>query len=511
MNAIGKSQGRLLVTVAVMSATVMQALDTTIVNVALPHMQGDLNATPEQIAWVLTSYFVASGIFMPLAGYFTDRLGQKNYLLFSVAGFMLASGLCGIATTLGEMVVFRLLQGAFGAALVPLSQSIMVQTFPPQDRGRAMAILGVGVMIGPIMGPTLGGYLTEILNWRWTFYINLPVGLLSLLLAWRTVPNTARIARAMDWWGLALIAAGIAGLQFVLDYGNQDDWFDSHAIQLAAVMSVVGFAGFIYHATTTRGPSLFHLGIFRDRNFATSTLLMTLFGLGMFGAMVLQPIMLEGLLGYPALTTGWLMAPRGVASMASMMLVGRIINHVQPRYLVAVGLIFGMLGSYAMTRYSLYVDTWTLVWPVLVQGFGLGLIFVPLSAIAFSTLPPQYSAEAAGVYSLMRTIGSSIGISVIVTMMVRETQVTWNQLGAHLNVYNTAVMQYLARLGLRVTDPQAAVILGHELGRQAQMQGLVDAFVLVAWSFVIMLPFVLLLGKVLRQNAGPAAVIPSPD
>lgn len=506
MTDVATGAQRFLISVAVMSATVMQALDTTIVNVALPHMQSDLGATPEQIAWVLTSYLVASAIFMPLTGYFTDRLGQRRYLLICIGGFVLASGLCGIATHLSEMVAFRLLQGVFGAALVPLSQSIMIQTFPPHDRGRAMAIWGIGVMVGPITGPTLGGYLTEIISWRWTFYINLPVGLLSLLLAWRMVPDTPRKSRAMDWLGLALIATGIAALQFVLDYGNQDDWFDSRAIPFAAALSVFGFTGFIYHAATTRGPSLFHLRIFADRNFATSTLLMTLFGLGMFGAMVLQPMMLESLLGYPTVTTGWLMAPRGVASMVSMMLVGRIINRVQPRYLVATGLLLGFAGSQAMTHYSLYVDTWTLVWPVLLQGFGIGLIFVPLSTIAFSTLAPQHSAEAAGVFSLTRTLGSSIGISVVATMMVRESQVAWNQLGVHINAFNPAVAQYLARLGLKATDPRAVALLGHELGRQAQMQGLVDAFVLVSWSFLAMLPFVLLLGKVQRHGDKAVAV-----
>jgi len=486
---------RFLVTLAVMAATIMQALDTTIVNVALPHMQGDLGATPEQITWVLTSYLVASGIFMPLTGYFTDRLGQKRYLLYSIGGFVLASALCGIATNLPEIVLFRLLQGVFGAALVPLSQSIMVQSVPPKDRGRAMAIWGIGVMVGPIMGPTLGGYLTEVLNWRWTFYINLPVGVLSFLLAARTVPDTPQRSRAMDWRGLVLLSVAICALQFTLDYGNQDDWFESRSIQIAVALCTLGFAAFIYHAITNRGPALFHLDIFRDRNFAMSTLLMSLFGLGLYGAMVLQPMLLESLLGYPTSTTGWMMAPRGLASMASMMLVGRFINRVQPRLLVLAGLVLGTIGSWSMTRYNLDVGIWSLVWPVLLQGFGLGLVFVPLSTVAFSTLARDKSAEAAGVYSLTRTIGSSVGISVIATMMARETQVAWNQLGGHINPYNPALPRYLAGLGMQANDPHAAAVLGHELGRQAQMLGMMDAFVLVMWSFIIMLPFVFLLGK----------------
>jgi len=395
------------------------------------------------------------------------------------------------------------MQGIFGAALVPLSQAIMVQTFPPHERGRAMAIWGIGVMVGPIMGPTLGGYLTEILNWRWTFFINLPVGILSLLLAWTSAPDSPRKTRAMDWYGLAYLAIGFSALQFILDYGNEEGWFESHWIQLAAVLSVSGFTALIYRNVSAKGPVLFHMSIFRDRNFATSTLLMALFGLGLFGALVLQPMYLESLLDYPTFTTGLLMAPRGLASMVSMMVVGRIIGRYQPRTLVTAGMILGLIGSWSMTRYSIDIGIWSLVWPVIIQGSGLGLIFVPLSTVAFATLPRERSAEAAGLYSLTRTIGSSIGISVIATMMTREAQVTWNQLGGHINLYNPAVAQYLAHTGLKPTDPNAILLLTHELARQAQMQGLVDAFVLVAWSFVIMLPFALLLGN-MSKRATPA-------
>jgi DHA2 family multidrug resistance protein len=496
---------RFLITLSVMSATVMQALDTTIVNVALPHMQGDLSATPKQITWILTSYLVASGIFMPLTGFFTDRFGQKRYLVYSIAGFVMTSALCGIATGLNEMVFFRLMQGVFGAALIPLSQAIMVQTFPPHERGRAMAIWGIGVMVGPIMGPTLGGYLTEILNWRWTFFINLPVGVLSLLLAWTSAPDSPRKKRPMDWYSLGYLAIAFSALQFTLDYGNEEGWFQSHWIQLAAILSIGGFAALIYRSLTHKGPVLFHLSIFRDRNFATSTLLMAFFGLGLFGALVLHPMMLEGLFGYPTFDTGLVMAPRGLASMVSMMVVGRIIGKYQPRSLVMVGMVLCLGGSWAMTRYSIDSSTWSLVWPIIIQGSGLGLIFVPLSTVAFDSLPREQSAEAAGLYSLTRTIGSSIGISVVATMMTREAQVSWNQLGGHINPYNPAVSHYLANLGLKPTDPHAVLLLTHELARQAQMQGILDAFVLVAWSFIIMMPLALLLGSVKGQAPAAAA------
>ncbi len=489
------SSHRFLISVAVMSATVLQALDTTIVNVALPHMQGQLGATSDQIGWVLTSYLVASGVFMPLTGYFADRFGQKRFLLASIFGFVVASALCGISTNLAEIVLFRLMQGVFGAALVPMSQSVMVQTFPQAERGRAMAIWGIGVMVGPILGPTLGGYITEAISWRWTFYINLPVGLLSLLLTWRMVPDTPRRERRMDWLGLAMIACAVGGLQFVLDRGTQDDWYSSWVIRVATVLSIAGFVGFVYYGFTRPGKSLFDPRIFHDRNFSTASLLLAVFGLGMYGAMVLQPMMLESLLNYPAATTGLIMAPRGIASMLGMILVGKLINRIGPRSLIAFGIVLSVIGSHAMTLYDLHVDRWWLIWPIIVQGFGLGMIFVPLSTVAFSTLPKEKSAEAAGIYSLMRTIGSSIGISIATTVMTRYTQVGWNQFGGMINVFNPALPAYLKGLGLPATAPGSVAVLAHTLARQAQMLGLLDALRLISASFIVMLPMVLLIGR----------------
>lgn len=502
----GAKRHSVLISLAVMSATVMQVLDTTIVNVALPHMQGELAATPDQITWILTTYLVASGVFMPLTGYFTDRMGQKRYLLASIIGFVIASGLCGIATNLTEIVVFRTLQGVFGAALVPLSQSIMIQTFPPDQRGRAMAIWGVGVMVGPILGPTLGGYLTEALNWRWTFFINLPVGVLSVLLAAWTVPDTPRRAREMDWPGLIFMMLAVGGLQFMLDRGNRYDWFASPMIQITAAISLVGFLGFVIHSFTPREHHLFNLKIFLDRNFATSSLLLMLFGLGLFGALVLQPLMFESLLGYPASTAGWLMAPRGAASMISMMVMGRFVGRVPPRNLVTVGIILCTVGSYAMTGYTLEISIWHLIWPAILQGLGLGMIFVPLSAVAFATLPKQSVAEATGIYSLMRTIGSSIGISITALIYARESQVAWNEIGSNIQPFNPALPSYLDRLGLTISDPNAIVILAGELRRQAQMVGLLDAFSLITWSFVLMLPLALVLRRV-GTPAGASAPV----
>ncbi|AOV18267.1 multidrug MFS transporter [Acidihalobacter aeolianus] len=493
---------RLLITIAVMSATVMQVLDTTIVNVALPHMQGQLSATRDQISWVLTSYLVASGIFMPLTGYFTDRMGQKRYLMLSVGGFVLSSALCGISTNIAEIVIFRLAQGVFGAALVPLSQSLMVNTYPLEQRGRAMAIWGMGVMIGPILGPTLGGYLTEVLSWRWTFYINVPVGLLSLLLAWRVVPDTERRERRMDWTGFLLMGVAIGAIQYVLDRGNQDAWFSSNTIVLLSAIAACSLVAFIWHAIRAGEHAIFRLGIFRDRNFTTASLLIAVFGLGLYGTALVQPLMLEGLLSYPALTTGLVMAPRGIASMFSMMLVGRLIGRVEPRLLIAVGIVLASAGAWAMTLYNLDIDTFWSVWPIVLQGLGMGLIFVPMSTVAFSSLPPRDSAEAAGLFSLLRTIGSAIGISIVSTVLTQHTQIAWNQLGGHITPMNPAVDHYLRRLDLGADSPASVSVLGQLLHRQADMVGFLDAFLLITWSFVIMLPLVLLMRRVdLRRSA----------
>ena len=501
---------RFLISVAVMAATVMQVLDTTIVNVALPHMQGQLSATPDQISWVLTSYMVSSGIFMPLTGYFTHRFGQKKFLFASITGFVVASVLCGLSTNLSEIVSFRLLQGISGAALVPLSQSIMVATFPQHERGKAMAIWGIGVMVGPILGPTLGGWLTEFMSWRWTFFINLPVGILSGLLVLRYIPDTPRSERNMDWLGLTLMALGVAGLQYVLDRGAQDDWFNSPAIQFASYLSMVGFVGFALHTRSHKGHALFSPEIFTDRNFVTASCLMAFLGLGLFGSMLLQPLMLEGLMDYPTLTTGLTLAPRGIASMLSMMLVGRLINRIDPRWLIIAGILIFTLGSYQTTQYSLVMGIWKVIVPMIMQGMGLGMVFIPLSTLAFSTLPPRFSAEAAGMYSLLRTIGSGIGVSVVATVLTSHAQIAWHNLGGQLQPFNPALGPYLNQLGMDLATPQAAVVLVKELARQAQMIGFLDAYIFVTFAFAAMTPLVFIM-KNTHRTAPSAAGVPAAE
>jgi len=491
---------RLLITLAVMSATLIQVLDTTIVNVALPHMAGELGATTDQVSWVLTSYLVSSAIVMPLTGYFADTIGRKKYLIGCIAGFVLASALCGIAQSLVQIVLFRLLQGVFGAALVPLSQAIMTDAYPPEDRGKAMAIWGLGVMVGPVLGPTLGGWLTDVASWRWTFYINVPVGALSLFLAMTSIPESTKRERRMDWTGLALLGAGVAGLQYALDRGTTQDWFAANDIRLSALLAVVGIVGFAWHSLRGGAHALFDLRIFKDRNFAIACSAMLALGLGLFGGLVLQPVLLEGLLGYPIVTTGLVMAPRGVATAVAMLVVGRLVGKVDARLLVGTGMVVSALGSYSMTKYSLDISTFWIIWPALLQGLGLGLIFVPLSTIAYATLPRQRMAEAAGIYSLVRTIGAAVGISFVTTLMTRQAQVLWNELGSNITRYNPAYLEYLRGLHLSPTDPHALALAAAQVAQQAQMGAILDVFKVTAWSFVAMLPLVLLLR---RKSAPP--------
>lgn len=493
------SSQRFFLTVAVMASTVMQVLDTTIVNVALPQMQGELGATPDQISWVLTSYLVASAVMMPLTGFFTALFGRKKFLLVSIAGFVASSMLCGVAQNLTELVLFRILQGVFGAALVPLAQAIMVDTYPLAERPRAMAIWAMGVMVGPIAGPTLGGWLTEALDWRWTFFINLPVGILSFLLAGAHVPDTPRYRRTMDWSGFVYLSIAIAGLQYVLDRGNSEDWFASNAIVVSALVGVAGFALFLRHSLRDREHALFSLHIFRDRNFITASVVIIALGLGMYGAMVLQPLMLEGLMHYPVATAGLVMAPRGIASMASMMLVSRMMKSLDARWIIAGGVLLGATGNYLCTRLSLDSSVLQIVLPSLLQGFGLGFIMVPLSTIALSTVSRELVADASGLYSLLRTLGSSVGIALISTLYARETQMNWQTLGAGLNPYNPVLQDYAARLSSGGLGVSGIATLAQEVGRQSAMVALLNSFWWITASFVAMLPLVMLLRPLPRQ------------
>jgi DHA2 family multidrug resistance protein len=486
--------GKVLTATAVLLAVLMVILDMTVVNVALPHMMGALGATPDQITWVLTSYIVAEAIVIPTSGFLAERFGRKRVIFVSVAGFVVASMLCGQAQTLAQMVVFRLLQGAFGASVVPLSQAIMVDTFEARNRGKAMAIWGIGILLGPIMGPTVGGFITDHLGWRWVYYINVPIGLINLAMILAFLKQTPRSRAVADWIGALLLAIGIGSLQMLLDRGNGDGWLQSNFIITLIFVSAFCLIAFAVRSYK-RPDAILRLSLLRDHNLATATFMIMAFGVGMLSTIALQPLFLEHLLGYPASTAGLVMAPRGIAVAMGMVFVAATINRFEPRWLVLIGLTLASIGTYATTWYNLDVDMFWIIAPGIVQGLGMGMIFVPLSTLAYQTLPQEASDQAAGIFNLARTIGGSIGIAIAATVLTRASHANWQSLGAGINPYNPAVASWQQATGLSVSDPHALQILAMELTRQATMIGFIEAFGFVTLSFVLLVPLVLLLRK----------------
>ncbi|CDQ11905.1 Drug resistance transporter, EmrB/QacA subfamily [Acidithiobacillus ferrivorans] len=495
---------RLTITVAVMLAVVMQVLDLTIVNVALTYMRGSLHANSDQITWVLTSYMVANVIILPLTGLLVERYGQRNIMLWSVVGFVISSVLCGQSHSLLEIVLWRFLQGIFGASLAPVGQTIMLGAYPSNKRGQAMAILGMGIMLGPILGPTLGGYLTDTLSWRWVFYVNIPFGILAFLLM-QTIPDGGKSStpRPVDWTGFALMALGLGSLQGVLSLGDQDNWFSSRTIIILTIGAVLGMIFFVWRSLSVKYPVV-DLRLLKDRNLSIGSMGIGIFGLALFGTMVILPIMLETLMHYEAFTAGLVMAPQGIGAMLAMMLAGRLLGRgVNPRNIVLVGVIFGAVGTYFTTLYSLDISMAWLIWPSFIRGIGFGLVTIPLFTLAFSTLKKSQQAEGSGIFNLMRTLGGSIGIAIVSTVASQETQVGWNQMGGFINPFNPAFHHYLAAAGM-TQNPTTWQVLGNVvLYSQANMRGMLDAFVLVFYGFLVMIPLIIFLKKPPPDSAPP--------
>jgi DHA2 family multidrug resistance protein len=477
-----------------MLTTVMVIMDMTIVNVTLPHMMGALGATADQVTWVLTAYIVAEAVTIPLTGWLAGRFGRRGILLGGIAGFVAASALCGQSTSLTEIVVFRLLQGVAGAPLIPLSQAVLVNAFPAAERGKAMAIWGIGIMLGPVLGPTVGGFVTEHLNWRWVFYINLPVGLLNLALVARLIPQTARRAVGTDWLGTLFMVMGVGSLQTLLDRGNQEGWWQSGLIDLLTLTALLALVLFVARTLSVPRP-IVDLHLFRDRNLAVASGMMLVFGLGLFGTIAVQPIMLERLLGYPAETTGLVMAPRALGSALSMAIVARLTGRVDLRWLVGTGMSLAAAATWIMSWYDLGISPAWIVWPGVLQGLGMGAVFVPLSTMAYGSLAPEQVDAGAGLFNLARTLGSAMGVSIAATWYTRYGQIGWNQLGGHINPLNSALYHWLQAHDLTLSDPLAPVLLAEELGRQASMLAFTRVFQLIALSFLLMAPLLLLLRR----------------
>ncbi|MDE2465307.1 MAG: DHA2 family efflux MFS transporter permease subunit, partial [Alphaproteobacteria bacterium] len=428
-----------IVLLCAMAGTLMQALDTTIANVALPYMQGSLQASRDQITWVLTSYIVAAAIMTAPVGWLAARFGRKNFAIISLLGFTITSMFCGMAQNLDQIVIFRLLQGVFGAALAPLSQSIMLDLYPAEKRGQVMAIWGMGVMVGPILGPTLGGYLTDHYTWRWVFYVNVPFGVAASAGIWLYLKDTARDAKLrFDWSGFAVLALGVGALQLMLDRGETKNWFSSGEIVAEAVVAGLGLYLFLVHMWTTPKPFI-PKPLFKDRNFVSALILMFLIGLVILASSALLPPYLQNLSGYSVTETGLLMAPRGIGTMFAMMIVGRISHRIDARILLGFGTAVVLATMWSMAHWNPSVSALRLISTTFTQGIGLGFVFIPANLVAFATLEGGLRTDASAFLNLIRNIGSAIGVSVTTTLLADSMQVAHANLAAQVTPFNRAL------------------------------------------------------------------------
>ena len=481
--------------IAVVLTAVLEVLDITIVNVSIPHMLGTFAATPDQITWVLTSYIVAAAVVMPLTGYLSTWLGRRRLLLLAITGFLVSSALCGMAWSLESMVVFRLAQGVFGAPLVPLSQGILLDAFPRERHGQALAIFGMGIMVAPVIGPALGGYLTETYSWRMVFYINIPLGLFALLMAIGYLPQRPIKDIKTDWVGMALLVIAVGAIQYVLDQGQTRDWFNSKVIVAGTIIAVFAAAAFFLRGWN-KPDNIIDLSLLKDRNFVTGTLAITAYGISLFGWMAIMPLFSQRLLGYPPDVAGTLFIPRGIVSAITLAITGSILIRIfDARHLVIAGLIMTAVGTLPMAYFSLYVDFWGIATPGMLAGIGSGLFFVPLTAVAFASIPRAQYDEASGVYALMRGIGASAGIAVVSWLFVRQTQIHFNELTGHVTPYNSDIVPYLGQYGLTPLSPEAAPLILHEIDRQAQMLAFNDIFWFIAMVTLAIIPLIFLMKK----------------
>ena len=482
------------ITACIILAVIMQALDTTIANVALPYIQGSVSASADQINWVLTSYIVAAAIMTPPSGFLAAKFGRKRVLLVAIVGFVAASVLCGLAQSLPQIVGFRLLQGLFGAALVPLSQGILLDIYSTEERGSAMALFGVSVMVGPVLGPVIGGWLTENISWRWVFYINVPIGALTFAGISIFVKETRLDTQAkLDWFGFGMLSLGIASLQLFLDRGGQLDWFSSGEILIEAIVCASAFYLLVVHTLTTE-KSFINPRLFLDQNFAVSMLFIFVVGVTYLASLALMTPYLQSLMGYPVVTAGIVMGPRGLGTMVCMFVVGRLIGKVDTRILLFIGLAITAWAMYDMIGWTPNVSQWTIVSVGFVQGAGLGFLFVPLTTIAFATLPAEMRGDGTGLYNLSRNIGSSVGIAVVSALLIENTQVNHASIAAYVTPFNHA-FQAPAAAGL---DPMTAVgraSLDSMVTLQATIIAYMDDFKLLMIMSLAVMPLVFLLRK----------------
>lgn len=495
-----------IITVSAMMATIMQALDSTIANVALPHMQGTLSATQDQMGWVLTSYIVAAAITIPLTGWLAGQFGRRRVFLISILVFTVASALCGLAESLEQIVLFRFLQGVGGAALVPLSQAVLFDINPPERFGRAMSIWGVGVTMGPILGPALGGWLTDHYSWRWVFYINLPIGALAFTGLILTMPENRNAQRSrFDFFGFSTLSIAIAALQVMLDRGQLLDWFSSPEIIAETLISCLAFYLFVVHMFSHPKPFL-NAALFKDRNFVASNVFIFLVGVVLFATLALLPPMLQNELQYPVVLTGLVTAPRGFGTMIGMMVVGRLITRFDARIIMAAGLTLTAYSLWQMTHFSLLMGYREVIISGILQGLGVGLVYVPLSTVAFTTLPASLRNEGTAFFNLLRNVGSSIGISVVMFLLTQNIQRAHASLSEHITPYNATGNPAALSAHLDTSTLPGLAGMNAVITNQSAMIAYIDDFRLIMLLTLATIPFLLLIRKV-KPTAHATAVL----
>jgi len=495
-----------IVAIAVMLSTFMEVLDTTVVNVSLPHIAGSLSATIDEATWTLTSYLVSNAIILPLTGWLSNFFGRKRMLMLSVTGFTVASFLCGLAPSLPFLVVCRVIQGACGGGLQPISQAVLLESFKPEDRGKAMGFWGLGIVVAPLLGPVLGGWLTDRYSWRWVFYINVPIGLASLIMTRLFVfdpPYIRRTSARIDYWGIGMLALGIGALQVVLDKGQEKDWFGTTWIIAVTVIAVLGLGSFLVHELRASDPVV-NLRVFKSRTYSTGVFLMSMLGVGLYGTTVLIPLILQTLLGYPALRAGIAMAPRGLGSFIAMPVVGLIMSKFDPRKLLIVGMTVCAFTLFQFSRLNLQAGYWDFFWPQFEMGLSLGLVFVPLTTISMSPIPKEAMGNATSLFNLVRNLGGSIGISAVNTIVLRRAQANVNILGAHVNPYNSRATEMLGALqhmfmskgaDLVTATRRANEAVFRMIGQQANMLAYNNVFRILGGLFLFLIPFIFMMHR----------------
>jgi DHA2 family multidrug resistance protein len=495
-----------MITATVISACVLQGIDTTIANVALPHIQGSMSAAQDQISWVLTSYIVASAITMPLTGWLAGRFGIKIIFLISVIGFTITSGLCGAAETLPQLVLYRVLQGVFGAGLVPLGQATLLTIYPQEKHGQAMAIFSTGAMMGPILGPTMGGWITDNIDWRWCFYVNLPVGALCALGILVFIRQSRAVRRnEFDALGFGMMTVAIGALQLMLDRGQIKDWFHSTEIWVEAIIAGLAFYLLIVHTATAGEKSFVSRELLKSPNFIAGSLLMLAVGWILSGTLALMPSMMQNLMNYPVFASGWMMAPRGFGTMLAMIFVGRTINKIDGRLFIVVGFVLTAASLWQMTGYSLNMGSWPIIFASFTQGFTLGLTFVPLNILALSDLPRHILTQGTALRALMRMIGGSVGISILEAQLTQNTQIVHSRLVEGLRPDNPLWQGHALGSHFSLTEPHGLAALNAEVTRQAAMVAYINDFKLMMLVLLCALPLVLLIRIAPKRPAAAPA------